>query len=87
MTSWVDVEFLVTHWYHDADRIVWCDLWALDSELDDLLSIEPTSAAERSILSWAVHDIAQQKADLMEELRPQLRLTTTDRWSHKSLRW
>ena len=87
MASWVDVEFLVTHWYHDADRIVWCDLWALDSELDDLLSIEPTSAAERSILSWAVHDIAQQKADLMEELRPQLRLTTTDRWSHKSLRW
>ena len=87
MASWMDVEFLMTQWYQEASDIAWYEIIAIDSELDDLLSIEPMSAAERSIVSWAVHDLAQQKADLMEDHRPQVRLAAADRQTNKSLRW
>ena len=86
MTSWVDVEFLVTHWYHDADRIAWCDLWAVESDLDDLNSIVPAGNKDRYTIAELTMDLQDQLAIISYELMPQLRLATADRWSHKSLR-
>ena len=87
MASWMDVDFLMTQWYQEASVDAHYEIIALDSEVDDLLSIRAKSAAERSIRIWAIHDLSQQKADLMEDHRPQVRLATADRQTNKSLRW
>ena len=87
MASWVDVEFLVTRWYHEADCIAWCDVWAVESDLDDLNSIEPTSNKERYIIAEMTMDLQDQLAIVFSELRPQLRLATADMRARKSLRW
>ena len=87
MASWVDVEFLVTHWYHDADRIAWCDLLAVESDLDDLNGIVPTGNKERYTIAELTMDLQDQLAIISYELMPQLRLATADRRARKSLRW
>ena len=87
MASKMDVEFLVTRWYHDADCIAWCDLWAVESDLDDLNSIVPTSNKDRYIMAEMTMDLQDQLAIISYELRPQLRLATADMRARKSLRW
>ena len=87
MASWVDVEFLVTRWYHEADCIAWCDVWAVESDLDDLNSIVPTSNKDRYIIAEMTMDLQDQLATISYELMPQLRLATADRRARKSLRW
>ena len=85
MASWVDVEFLVTRWYHEADCIAWCDVWAVESDLDDLNSIVPTSNKDRYIIADLTMDLQDQLAIISYEFMPQLRLATADRRSRKSL--
>ena len=86
MVSWGDVEFLINHWYQEASHDVWYDIIELDSELDDFHNIEPIGAAERSVLDWAICDIGKQRSELIEDLRPQVRLAAADRCARKSLR-
>ena len=87
MASWMDVEFLMIQWYQEAIDDAHLEIIAIDSELDDLLSIRAESAAERSIQAWAIRDLTQQKADLIEDHQPQIRLAAADRQANKSLRW
>ena len=87
MASWVDVEFLVTHWYHDADCIAWCDLWAVESDLDDLNSIVPAGNKVRYIIADLTMDLQDQLAIISYELMPQLRLSAADRRTRTSLHW
>ena len=87
MASWLNVEFIMTRWYQEASDDAHHEIIAIDSELDDLLSIRAESAAERSIQAWAIRDLTQQKADLMEDHQPQIRLATADRQANKSLCW
>ena len=83
----MDVEFLMTQWYQEASVDAHYEIIAIDSDMDDLFSTRARSAAERSIKVWAIHDLIQQKADLMEDYQPQVRLAAADRQTNKSLRW
>ena len=79
MASWADVEFLITVWYQEATHDAGYDLVEVESELDDLLRIVLTGNAERSIMTWATSELNGQWGDIVEGVRPELRLSTTDR--------
>ena len=88
MATWVDVECLMAYWYREGDHNAWAEWAELGQELE-ALAVHPLDTfgpEDRAILADVREDLIDQMVCVAEELRPQLRLATADRWSHKSLR-
>ena len=86
--SWADVEFLMAYWYREGAGDAWGNLAELEVDAEALASVEHlfTTPEDRAIHADMREDVIDQRAFAAEELRPQLRLATTDRRSHKYLR-
>ena len=87
MATWLDVDFLVCMWVHEANWISWRELAEVEYDFESLsrFAIHSNDRIIRKVYARFKMDLNDRLAIIADELQTQCRLGAADRATQKSL--